>query len=613
MTNDLRQIATQLRRWVLESTTDAGSGHPTSCLSAVEAVTALFFGGTFRAHLADPHYPTNDLFVLSKGHAAPLLYAVYAAAGVIDPAELSTLRRRGSQLEGHPTARWPYTAVATGSLGQGLAAGLGLALDACWRQTGRRVFVLLGDSEMMEGSNAEAMTLAAHEGAGNLIAAVDLNGLGQRGATIWEKDLSRWRAWGEALGWRVLTARDGHDLSELTRLWAEAAESDGRPTLLLLPTIKGQGITFLEDAPGWHGKALSDDELKRALAELPVGEAGRGEVAPPPDYKMNDAPTEPANWPTYELGDLVATREAVAKAVAELARSNPKVAVLDAEVGNSTYFAEAMAAAPERSVECYIAEQTMASVAVGLARAGRQPWLATFAAFLSRAADQFRLAPYSRAGLKIVGTHAGVSIGPDGPSQMGLEDIALFRSIGATVYCPADATAAVALTRLAAEDDSLVYLRATRGATPVLYDATAVWRPGGSQVLRQSANDVATVVAMGVTVGEALRAANDLANSGLAVRVIDAYSIEPLDHQTLSRAARKTGLLVVVEDHRPAGGLGEAVAAALLADGVTTTFVHLAVRGLPGSATPAEQLNLAEIDADAIKRAITQQLSKKRG
>lgn len=613
MTDKLTQIATQLRRWVLESTTAAGSGHPTSCLSAVEAVTALFFGGTFRAHLADPHYPTNDLFVLSKGHAAPLLYAVYAAAGVIDPIELSTLRRRGSQLEGHPTADWPYTAVATGSLGQGLAAGLGLALDARWRELPRRVFVLLGDGEMLEGSNSEAMILAAHEGVANLVAAVDINGLGQRGATIWEKDLTRWKMWVESLGWRCLVARDGHDLNELTELWSKAVESDGRPTMLLLPTVKGQGVSFLAGDVERHGKALSDDELAKALEELPLSEPVVAEVASPPDYqstqtKAKENKAASSGGPTFAVGDLVATREAIAQTVADLAGRDERIAVLDAEVGNSTYFNEAMAAAPGRSLECYIAEQAMVGVAVGLARSGRQPWLATFAAFLSRAADQLRMAPYSNAGLKIVGTHVGVSIGQDGPSQMGLEDVSLFRSVGAQVLCPSDAVSAVALTRLVSEDDELTYLRAARGATPVIYEQNLSWRVGGSQVLRQSDMSLAVVVAAGVTVHEALVAADDLAQSGLAINVIDAYSIQPLDVSTICRSAAQVGLVVVVEDHRPAGGLGEAVAMALTNQGVAAKVIHLAVRNQPGSATPAEQLHLSEIDADAIKRAIVQNI-----
>jgi transketolase len=611
--NNLDNLARQISRWVLESTTTAGSGHPTSCLSAVEAVTALFFGGTFRSHLADPHYPTNDLFILSKGHAAPLLYATYAAAGVIDPAELSTLRRRGSQLEGHPTTRWPYATVATGSLGQGLAMGLGLAIDAKWRQLPRRIFVLLGDGEMMEGSNIEAMTLAAHEGLGNLIAAVDLNGLGQRGSTIWAKDANRWRHLGEAVGWRVLVARDGHNVKELAELWSEAAESDGRPTLLILPTQKGHGVSFLVDQPDRHGKSLTTEELSRALLELPLtGSAEVGQVATPPDYqKLTEVETRPAAWPIFEQGEMVATREAIGRSLAELAQTDNRVAVLDAEVANSTYFQEAMEAAGDRSLECYIAEQTMVGAAIGLSRAGRQPWLSTFAAFLTRAADQFRLAPYSQANLKIVGTHAGVSIGEDGPSQMGLEDIALFRSVGATVLYPADAVAAVAAVKLAAEEPGSVYLRATRGATPVIYAADTDWRVGGSHVLRQSPVDVAVVVAAGVTIHQALQAYDRAKNSGLALRIIDAYSVEPLDAATICAAARETGLLIVAEDHRPAGGLGEAVSMALARDGVGVKIIHLAVRNNPASATPAEQLHEAEIDADAIIKAVTQYLSNK--
>jgi len=613
MSNDLKLLSRQISRWVLESTSTAGSGHPNSCLSAVEAVTALFFGGTFRAHLADPHYPTNDLFVLSKGHAAPLLYAVYAAAGVIDAAELSTLRRRGSQLEGHPTVRWPYAVAASGSLGQGLSIGLGLALDAKWRQLPRRVFVLLGDGEMMEGSNVEAMTLAAHQGLGNLIAAVDINGLGQRGPTIWGRDLARWRKFGESLGWRVLPVKDGHNLGELTEAWAAAAETDGRPTLLLLSTIKGHGVSFLADAPDRHGKALTDDELQRALMDLPLTVVPPiGLVPNPPDYQAIDrAHSESIPTAQYQIGDMVSTREAIGSAVTSLVTSHQEVAILDAEVSNSTYFNGAMEKASDRSLECFIAEQVMVGVAIGLALAGRQPWLSTFAAFLMRAADQLRMAPYSAAGLKVVGTHAGVSIGEDGPSQMGLEDIALFRSMGATVLYPSDAVGAFALVGLAATEKNMVYLRATRGATAVIYGPEAAWRIGGSHVLRQSDSDVATVIAAGVTVSEAIEAADRAQEAGLSPRVIDAYSVEPLDSATICEAAKWTGLVVVVEDHRPAGGLGEAVAAVLTEHGVSTTMVHLAVRNRPGSATPAEQLHESKIDADQIIHVITEQLSKK--
>lgn len=612
MTNDLKGITRLAQHLVLESTTRAGSGHPTSCLSATEALVALFFGGAFRAHLADPKYPTNDRFILSKGHAAPLLYAIYAIGGAIEMDDLLTLRRQGSLLEGHPTSRWPYAALATGSLGQGLAAGVGFALDARWRQAPQRVFVLLGDGEMMEGSNVEAMTLAAHEGLGNLIAAVDVNGLGQRGATIWERDLARWRALGEAVGWRVMTARDGHDGQELAELWTAAAESDGRPTLLILPTVKGHGVSFLADAPDRHGKVLTTDELARALAEIGNEDANlRGTVTTPSDYV---APPDLTNlapeWPTFAVGDSVSTREAIGRAVAAIAQADGRVAVLDAEVANSTFFSEAAEALPDRFVECFIAEQTMVGVATGLARAGRQPWLATFAAFLTRAGDQLRMANYSQAALKIVGTHAGVSIGEDGPSQMGLEDIALFRSLNATVLYPADGNAAVALTRLAAETPGTVYLRATRGATADLYPLEQSWRVGGSQLLRHSDRDVATVITAGVTVAEALRAADQLQAVGLSLRVIDAYSIQPLDEETVWRAARETGLLVVVEDHRPAGGLGEAVALTLQQLGVGTPLIHLAVRENPASATPAEQLAAAGLDAAAIVKSISEHLKK---
>lgn len=616
MTNsELINLTRLLRRWVLQSTTAAGSGHPTSCLSAVEALTTLFFGGSWRAYLADPDYPTNDRLVLSKGHAAPLLYALYAAAGVIPSEELLRLRQAGSPLQGHPLpGAWPYVPVATGSLGQGLGVGAGLALAARWRNLPTRTVVLLGDGEWMEGSNHEILALAAHEGLDNLVAAVDVNRLGQRGPTMWGHDLEKYRAVGAAHGWRVLVAKDGHDLEELVPLWEEALRPTGHPTLVLLPTVKGKGVSFLEDQVDWHGRAVPSDRLEEALAELgEVDEGQRGQVAEPPLYQAgsSSASARPA-WRSYGLGEQVSPREAVGEALATLVEAEGKTAVLDAEVANSTYFNRAAEQAPERFFEAYIAEQAMIGVATGLAVGGYQPWAGTFAAFLTRAADQLRLAHYSGVNLKIIGTHAGVSIGADGPSQMGLEDIALFRALGAKVYSPADAVSAQSCVKLAAEEEGLVYIRCARGEVPVLYEPGTVFTSGGAQVMRQSADDVVAIIATGATVHEALTAADRLADAGLPARVIDLYSLFPVDESVITQAGRDTKLIIAVEDHVAAGGLGEIVAGVLARNPGEATLRHLCVRHIPGSASPAEQLARAKIDAVAITTTATEYLSSAR-
>ncbi len=454
--------------------------------------------------------------------------------------------------------------------------------------------------------------MAAHLGLSNLIAAVDINGLGQRGATIWEQQITRWRLWGEAAGWRVIVVNDGHNLDELNQSWSKAVESDGKPSLLLLLTTKGHGISFLDGAADRHGRALSEAELAQALAEL--GDSRLSDVvsvAEPPVYERKDEGDKASvSWPRYELGDLVATREAIGSALASLAVANKDVVVLDAEVGNSTHFNLSAELVPDRFVECFIAEQSMVGMATGLARAGRQAWVGSFAAFLTRATDQLRMAQYSNAALKVVGSHAGVSIGEDGPSQMGLEDIAIFRSIGATVLYPADANAAVGLTKLASETDGLVYLRATRGATQTIYSDDQDWVVGGSHVLLSTGQDLVTIIAAGVTVHQALLAADRARGAGISVRVVDAYSVSPIDQETIIKATQETSLMVVVEDHRVAGGLGEAVSSVVASVASSAPVVHLAVRNIPGSASPAEQLHESEIDADAISHVITTHLTK---
>jgi transketolase len=600
---DLHDLAQQLRVDAVRAVAAANSGHATSSLSAADLV-AVLAARHLRYDFLDPDHPGNDRLIFSKGHASPLLYALYRACGAIDQHELVTFRCLHSRIEGHPTPRLRWVDVATGSLGQGLPVGVGMAL------AGRhldhlpsRVWVLCGDSEMAEGSMWEAFETAGHRRLDNLCAIVDVNRLGQRGETMHGWDLAAYTRRAAAFGWHTVEV-DGHDIDALDVAFAEAVATDDRPTLIAARTIKGKGVASVEDQPGYHGRPLPDP--RAAIDELGGIRHRRIHVTRPPDVERKARRRHAPTLPAYEPGVRVATRTAYGDALAAVVTARGDLVVLDAEVANSTCTDAAERAAPERFLQLYIAEQQMVAAAVGLHVMGWTPIAATFAAFWSRAADFVRMAAISQATLALCGSHAGVSIGEDGPSQMGLEDLATLRAVhGSTVVYPCDANQTVALVATLADQAGISYLRTTRGATPVLYPPGTAFPIGGSRLLRGGTDDDAvTIVAAGITVHEALTAADTLAAAGIAVRVIDAYSIKPIDRDTLRDAARVAGgRLVVAEDHRPEGGLGDAVLDALADADIALRLTKLAVRHLPGSATPTEQLAAAGIDATAIAAA----------
>ncbi|HTJ00511.1 MAG TPA: transketolase [Dongiaceae bacterium] len=596
----LKPLARLIRYYILATTTRAGSGHPTSSLSATDLMTALLFGGVFRYDVAEHQHPNNDRLIFSKGHASPLFYALWAAAGQISETELLTYRQFGSRLEGHPTPALEFVEAATGSLGQGLSVGVGLACNGkFFDRLPYRTYVLLGDSEMAEGSQWEALELAAHYKLDNLVGVLDVNRLGQRGATMHGHDLEAYRRRISAFGWHTIVI-DGHSFPEILAAYQQAAQTRGQPTMIIARTIKGKGVAEVEDRDGWHGKALSQEQFERALQDWgEIDMTVRGTI-PKPDPLQPERPTpQTVAPPEYDRTKPVATRHAYGNALTRLYPQYPQIISLDGEVSNSTGAATFQEKHPERFLEMYIAEQNMAGVALGLSRRAKIPFVSTFAAFLTRAFDQIRMAQYSRANIKFVGSHAGVSIGEDGPSQMGLEDIAMFRTIlDAVVLQPCDAISTERLVEQAARHVGLVYLRTLRQKTPILYEPTDLFSIGGSRVLRHSVDDVATVVATGATVPEALKAYDILKADGICIRVIDAYSIKPLDEATLQHAARQTGWLLTVEDHYAEGGLGEAVLSAL--SPLSVPVFTLAVRRKPKSGKPEELRGFEEISAPAI-------------
>ncbi|MEI6782735.1 MAG: transketolase [Verrucomicrobiota bacterium] len=596
----LKGIASQLRIHSIAATTAAGSGHPTSCCSAADLIAALFFGH-MRYDPKNPHYYNNDRFILSKGHTAPLLYAAWAEAGLFPVEELLKLRQLGNDLEGHPTPRLPFVDVATGSLGQGLAVGVGMALCARLDDLDYRTYVLLGDGECAEGAVWEAAALAGVHHLNNLIAVVDVNRLGQSQPTALGHDLATYKQRFEAFGWRTEEI-DGHDLDEILEVLA-AVGLGGQPLVILAKTFKGGGVSFLQDNEGWHGKPLSKGEAVRAIAELqPTAKSGSGHPIPAPNQLPEPKNEAPTNYPptTYKPGDLVATREAFGNALLRIGGADRRVVAMDGDTKNSTFSEKFYRKFPDRFTECFIAEQCLVGVATGFAVRGKVPFASTFACFLTRAYDQIRVAGISKANLKLVGSHAGVSIGEDGPSQMGLEDLAMMRAIaGSLVLYPSDAVCAEKLVDQMAAHKGICFLRTSRPKTPVIYNNDEAFPIGGAKVLRQSAGDKVTVVAAGVTLYEALKAADSLQREGIGITVIDAYSIKPLGKEVIKAAAKKTkNLVVTVEDHYAEGGLGDAVAGELSANGVK---VHkLAVREIPRSGKPEELLAKYGIDASAI-------------
>ena len=606
--DEVRELAAQLRVDSIRSSTSAGSGHPTSSMSAADLM-AVLMARHLRYDWQRPDDPANDHLIFSKGHASPLLYSMFKAAGVVSDEELMTgYRRFGSRLEGHPTPVLPWVDVATGSLGQGLPDGVGVALAGQYLdELPYRVWVLCGDSETAEGSIWEALDKASYYRLRNLTAIIDVNRLGQRGPTElgWDTDAYAKRA--EAFGCHALVI-DGHDLGEIDRAFTHAAEAD-QPTVIVARTRKGRGFDEVEDREGWHGRALPEPMAQRAIDEL-GGERHLTVTGPRPAAGTPRAwPDGEVNLPRYELDDKVATRLAFGQALAAVGARGHVVA-LDGEVGNSTHLEEFEKAHPERYFEMYIAEQQLVASAVGLSVRGYIPFAATFAAFFTRAHDFIRMSAISQANIRLCGSHAGVEIGADGPSQMALEDLAMMRAVhGSTVLYPSDATSTAYLTNEMAERDGAVYMRTTRGAYPVLYGPDETFPIGGSKVLRSDPEDQVTLIGAGVTLHNCLAAADELASEGIRARVLDLYSVKPIDTQALLDAAAATGdRLVVAEDHYPAGGLGSAVLDALSDAGHPARIVHLAVRDLPGSGTPAELMTAAGISAGQIAAAARQAL-----
>ena len=604
----LEAMGNRLRIHSIVATSEAGSGHPTTCMSAADLTAAVFFYA-MRYDVANPKSPINDRFVLSKGHAAPLLYAAWAEAGAFAVERLKTLREFTSDLEGHPTPRLPWVEVATGSLGQGLSCGVGMALNGKYLdKIDNKIFVLMGDGESAEGSVWEAAEIGSYYKLNNLIGIVDVNGLGQSQRTMYGHDTEVYRRRFEAFGWHAISI-DGHDMAQIINALDEVMKVTDKPAVIVAATKKGKGVSFVEDKNGWHGKAFKKgEELDRALAELepkatitsqlkmksPEGRtvnaiAGSGSTAEKAIATSH-----------YNIGQEIATREAYGEALARLGDDNPLVVALDGDTKNSTYSEKFMKAHEGRFFELFIAEQNMVSAASGLAAMGKIPFASTFACFLTRAYDQIRMSVISQSNLKLCGSHAGVSIGEDGPSQMALEDLAMMRAIeSSTVLYPSDGVSAEHAVRLAAEHKGIVYIRTSRPKTPVIYSGDERFELGRAKIVKRSDDDRITIVAGGVTLFEALAAHDQLKSEGIAARVIDIFSVKPIDADTLIASGRETNnLILTVEDHSAQGGIGDAVASAVAVEGIR---VHqLAVGEVPRSGKPEELLAAYGIDRTAI-------------
>jgi transketolase len=670
----LKNLCSLVRYNILTSTTEAGSGHPTSSLSAVELMMTLFFAGFYKEH---------DRFILSKGHASPLLYSLYHAAGLINYKELMTLRKFGSRLEGHPNPCLPYVDVATGSLGQGLSVGVGMALGLRLKSEARnpkhetnskslnikgskldivsdleirnsdlkqkipKVFVLLGDSEMAEGQVWEAMEIAAYYKLNNLVGIIDVNRLGQYGETEEGWKINHYAKKAEAFDWEAIVVKDGHDLKEIykafNKISSEKIAFASKPIMIIAKTIKGKGVSFLENKNGWHGKALDKEELRLALKELgKIDLKVRGKIAlaesqiTNPQSQIQNSKLKSvlskleAKIPFREkfssklffektVSSLYSTREAYGNTLVELGEENPNIIVLDAEVANSTYENKFQQRFPNRFFEMFIAEENMMSVALGLSKMGYVPFVSTFAAFMTQTFDQVRMAQYSKANLKIVGSHAGVSIGQDGPSQMGLEDLAMFRSIlNNTVFYPGDAVSTKKLTKLMAEKDGIFYMRTTRGKTPVIYDENEKFEIGGYKIHKSKIKNPKSqinpkskilIIAAGITLHEALKAQKELIKKNVETTVVDLYCIKPLSKKLIS-LIKEYKNIVVVEDHYPYGGIGEAISQLVVNYRLKIeNWTHLCVRKIPISGSPSELLRFEEIDSSAITRIVSNMIS----
>ncbi|MBI5126847.1 transketolase [Candidatus Roizmanbacteria bacterium] len=630
---NLGKLCQAIRYDILTSTTEAESGHPTSSLSAVELLTTLFFAGFYHFDINNPKNLGNDHLIFSKGHASPLLYSLYHRARGIDSKKLMTLRKFASVLEGHPTPRFPYVDVATGSLGQGLSIGVGMALGIRLRMKNEelkikrspKVWVLLGDSEMAEGQIWEAMEIASFYKLNNLIGIIDVNRLGQNGQTMAGWDLQYYAKKAEAFGWEPIVVEDGNDIKQVfSALNRASGQTEKQPQMIIAKTIKGKGVSFIENRDNWHGKPLNQEELEKALKELgeldlslkgkislPDLEAGiEGGGLPAARSRgvfSKRAPTggNPRQAPPLEI----ATREAYGDALVELGEENPNIVVLDGEIGNSTYQNKFAKKFPERFFQMFIAEQNLTSVAVGLQKIGFLPFISTFAAFLTRSFDQLRMAQYSRADLKVVGSHAGVSIGQDGPSQMGLEDITMMRSIlNSIVLYPADGVSGRKLTRLISNHQGLSYLRTARLKTPIIYDEKEEFEIGGCKIHKSKLKNQKSetlIIAAGITLHEALKAQKELEKENIETTIVDLYSIKPIDEKTLVELIKQTNNVVVVEDHYPYGGIGEVISSLISNFKLQiSNFVHLAVKKTPMSGSPEELLHYEEIDSEAIIKAV---------
>lgn len=602
----LKDVATRLRINSVKSTTEAGSGHPSTCCSAADIMAALFFGG-MRIDPKNPRNPNSDRFVLSKGHAAPVLYAAWVEVGHIPVEDLMKLRTFGCNLEGHPTPRLDFVDVASGSLGQGLSAGVGMAFAARIDKRDYHTWVLIGDGESAEGSIWEAMETASYYKLNNLTVILDANRLGQSQPTMLQHDMDTYKKRFASFGWKVLVI-DGHDMPQIVSALRKARRSQDQPTAILAKTFKGRGISFVEDKEGWHGRPLKKgEELDKALAELQsqlTGATGAKVKRVPKEKVPEPAKPAPIAMPTYKMGDLIATREAYGAALVKVGAVNPNVVALDGDTKNSTFSEKFMKAYPDRFFEGFIAEQNMVGVASGLAARGKVPFASTFACFLERACDQIRMATISMSNIKLVGSHAGVSIGEDGPSQMALEDLAIFRAMqGCSVLYPSDAVSTERAIELAANHHGMVFIRTSRPKTPVIYDNAQQFNFGKAHVLRQSDKDKVTVVAAGVTLFEALKAYDQLKAQGIMIRVIDIFSIKPIDKGLLVDCGKRTNnTIITVEDHYPEGGLGDAVAAAVSSEGVR---VHkLAVPELPRSGKAEELLQHYGLSAARIAEKV---------
>lgn len=609
----MEKLAKLIRYYILVSTTEAGSGHPTSSLSATDLMTVLMFGGFFKADLNNPDNINNDRLIFSKGHASPLFYSLYAAAGQVSESELKTLRKFGSRLEGHPTMEFAYTEAATGSLGQGLSIGLGMALNAKLEKLEYRTFVLLGDSEMAEGSVWEAMALASHYKLDNLIGIIDVNRLGQRGETLYGHNLKEYSKKVESFGWKTLVV-DGHNISQIINAFKNASDAGNQPVMIIAKTFKGEGVSFLEDKDGWHGKALKPEELVKALEELGDIEKLVGKVKSPRSKNNESGILQKKNnshsiiHTSYKPGEMVATRKAYGSALLKLVKNNERIVVLDAEVSNSTMSDSVKKENPSRFFEMFIAEQNMVGAALGFSRRGKIPFVSTFAAFFSRAFDQIRMSQYSDPNIKFVGSHAGVSIGEDGASQMALEDIGMFRSInnGVVLY-PSDAVSAEKLTGIASSHKGNVYIRTTRAETPVIYKNSEQFKIGGLKVHilqnnKQIKDSKILVIGAGITLHEALKAQELLAEEGTGITIVDLYSVKPLDSKMLLELAKESKIIITVEDHYPEGGIGEAVKSSISLSGIP---VHsLSVNKIPHSGKPVELLGYEGIDSKSIIKKV---------